>query len=202
MRFNPRALIGLCLVVLLLATGTAAAQTEDPPVDPPAGDDGGPAEEPAPEPEPEPEPEPTPEPTPAEDEELPDGETEESTAEKPKKKKGKNQPLPECEPEPPKPKKKGGGKDTAETQQGEGAAAETEECVPPRCDDNEIDLAPEEDEPNCIDPARLNRLIADFEAAAAEEAAALEELGVALEVLERLNAQLDALRVRLGEVQL
>ncbi|MGI9623154.1 MAG: peptidoglycan DD-metalloendopeptidase family protein, partial [Acidimicrobiales bacterium] len=54
----------------------------------------------------------------------------------------------------------------------------------------------------CIDPARLNRLIADFEAAAAEEAAALEELGVALEVLERLNAQLDALRVRLGEVQL
>lgn len=78
--------------------------------------------------------------------------------------------------------------------------AETDECRP-RCDDGQVDLAVDEDEPNCVDQARLSQLLRQFEAAAAEEAAALEELSTQLDHLEDLNGQLDALRVLLGDVQ-
>ena len=75
-----------------------------------------------------------------------------------------------------------------------------DECQP-RCEDDQVDLSPEEDEPNCVDQARLNQLLRQFEAAAAEEARALEELSAQLDHLEDLNGQLDALRIVLGEVQ-
>lgn len=85
----------------------------------------------------------------------------------------------------------------------DGATDEERECVPPpRCADGQVDLAPDEDEANCIDQRQLSGLIADFEAAAAEEAEALEELSAALDGLDLLNGQLDELRRRLGEVQL
>ena len=78
--------------------------------------------------------------------------------------------------------------------------AEDDSCAP-RCDDDQVDLAPDEDEANCVDQARLNQLLAQFEAAAAEEAEALEELSTQLDHLEELNGQLDSLREVLGDVQ-
>ncbi len=82
----------------------------------------------------------------------------------------------------------------------EGEDDEGQSCEP-RCDDDQVDLAPEEDEANCVDQARLNQLLAQFEAAAAEEAEALEELSTQLDHLEELNSQLDTLRGVLGDVQ-
>ena len=78
---------------------------------------------------------------------------------------------------------------------------EDEEECKPRCDDEQVDLSPDEEEPTCVDQARLNQLLRQFEAAAAEEAQALEELSTQLDHLEDLNGQLDALRILLGEVQ-
>lgn len=123
------------------------------------------------------------------------------------KKKGRNDEPPVCEDDSPGQNAgKNGADDAAETAQGDPDVAPAdgeEECVPPpRCAEGEVDLAPNADEPNCISRAQLNRLLADFEAAAAEEAAALDDLSAALEELEQLNEQLVELRLRLGEVQL
>ncbi len=78
-----------------------------------------------------------------------------------------------------------------------------DECLPPpRCPQGQVDLAPNAEEPSCIDSGRLTRLLADFEAAAADEARALADLGVALDQLRQLNDQLDDLKLRVGEVQI
>lgn len=172
------------LAALALVSGTAVAQSSESADDPPAETDTEP--------------------------ESNDGETGESDAKKKKNNKKKNG-------------KKGKGADElslCETEDSESepvpdddadeATADDEprpepepECQPPpRCKGAEIDLAPDEDEPNCIDQSRLNRLIGEFEAAAADEARTLEELSEALDQLADLNAQLVALQLRLGEIQL
>ncbi len=178
-----RAVLALLVVLAVASTATVAAQEE------PAPEEGA-AEEPQQEAgvdddqvEAEPEPEPA------------------AEGKKKKKKKGKRQGddgLPECEPDSDSDEGSAGF-----VSEGERDAGDEPECVPPpRCDGDGVDLAPDEDEPNCVDRKRLNRLISNFEAAAAEESAALAELSGALEQLGVLNDQLDQLRARLGDVQI
>ncbi len=109
---------------------------------------------------------------------------------------------PECEPDEDAKGRSKSGKGGADSTSTKKASEEGDGCIPPpRCADGEVDLAPNQDNPNCINQGRLNRLLADFETAAADEAVALEELRVALDQLAVLNDQLDTLQVRLGEVQ-
>ncbi|MFN3216356.1 MAG: peptidoglycan DD-metalloendopeptidase family protein [Acidimicrobiales bacterium] len=85
---------------------------------------------------------------------------------------------------------------------GEEIAGEIDDpCAPPRCG-TLVDVTPDADEPTCMEPARLGALIADFEAAAAEEVEVLAELSAVLLELDQLNVQLDALMLRVGEVRL
>lgn len=79
--------------------------------------------------------------------------------------------------------------------------ARDDSCIPPRCG-TLVDVTPDADEPTCMEPARLGALMADFEAAAAEEVAVLAELREVLLELDGLNVQLDAVMLRVGEVRL
>ncbi len=121
---------------------------------------------------------------------------------KKKKKKKKDDELPVCGPDDP--PTTGDGEESATgglVSDGEDGAEPT--CTPaPRCGANEVDLAPNADDPSCIGQSQLNALVADFEATAAEEAEALAELAEALDVLDTLRLQLLDLRARMGEVQL
>ena len=91
--------------------------------------------------------------------------------------------------------------DVEDTAEGSAGDDDADPCRP-RCDDSQVDLAPDEEQPNCVDQSRLNQLLRQFEAAAAEEAQALEDLTAQLDHLEDLNAQLESLRLLLGEVQI
>ncbi len=181
-----RAFVALLVVLALASTTTAAAQEEAPPEEPAAEQSG-------------------------EDIQTGDGQGDSETAEagspgdtkkKKAKKKGKRQKdaLPECVPEDAAVGEAASDGDARETGSSD-LDAELECVPPPRCDGNDVDLAPDEDEPNCVDLDRLNRLISQFEAAAAEETAALTELSGALEELGVLNEQLELFRERLGDVQ-
>lgn len=175
------------LIAFAFVSGTAVAQNDDGVEEAPVEEapvEEGPVEETADEE------------TAPEDGDGGDGLADDSAKKKKKKRKKGEDELPLCEPE------------KSEEPDDESAENKPEpepqpECQPPpRCEGAEIDLAPDEDIPNCIDQSRLNRLIGEFEAAAAEEARTLEELSEALGQLGELNAQLAALQVRLGEVQL
>ncbi|MEM7286632.1 MAG: M23 family metallopeptidase [Actinomycetota bacterium] len=142
--------------------------------------------------------------------EAAEGDDGETTKKKKKKKKKKKDDEVECETpetEEPPPEPDPDDEDDEDDDEGEGddedepAVEEEEETCKPRCEDDQVDLSPDEEEATCVDQARLNQLLRQFEAAAAEEARALEELSSQLEHLEDLNGQLDALRELLGEVQ-
>jgi len=184
------------LVACLLIAGTAVAAAQDDGADPEP-----PAEQPAEQAEEPPEQ--------AEDAEDPPEQAEdaEEPSEAPEKKRKKKDRDAEaaCEVAIVDDAGNGDAEDSSRAARSDGADgddAEDAPCEPPRCEDAQVDLAPEADEPNCVDRAQLNRLLADFEAAAAEEAAALEELSAALERLEDLNELLVNIQLRLGEVQL
>lgn len=91
----------------------------------------------------------------------------------------------------------------ARAEQDAGSDAPGEACTPPpRCDDGQVDLQPNAAQPNCVSGARLQQLLLEFEAAAAEETSALQELTVALEDLADLEDGLESMKVRLGGAQM
>ena len=93
------------------------------------------------------------------------------------------------------------GNEGARPGRGDAADDATDPCVPPRCG-TLVDVTPDAEQPTCMEPARLGALLAEFEAAAAEEVEVLAELTEVLGQLDRLNLQLEDLMERLGEVRL
>lgn len=98
------------------------------------------------------------------------------------------------------------GEDQAEGQ-GDDAGEEGEPVVvepppPPPCPPGLINAASDGQPVRCVDPEELTRLLAEYEAAAAEEAEALVDLAEILGELDTLNEQLDAMETDVGAAQL